>query len=212
MALSSNALTGSQAWGEYTPNFLLTWPTIQKSKLFWCPVVWVLNGWEGHHCYYSGQRALPLSALPDPQLKFHHTGFLTDLAARLSHIWTYLLDKIKLARKVLYMLGRPLKGLTVETLLKGESLVPTLVRNFSVIWCISVNDLTIPLTTLFASSYHPWDSNVPNDYHRLTAWVQAWHTEVCSDTPTLNHLCCPYSWDRHFQWIGNRTGLDNLCR
>ena len=93
-----------------------------------------------------------------PKSKFHRTGFLTDLAARLSHTRTYLLDKIKLTRKALYVLGRPLKGSMVETLLKGESLVPTLVRNFSGLWCDSVNNITMPLRTLFANGYRPWDS------------------------------------------------------
>jgi hypothetical protein len=47
----------------------------------------------------------------------------------MSHARTYLLDKINLARRALYMLGRPFKGTTVETILKGESLIPTLVRS-----------------------------------------------------------------------------------
>ena len=86
---------------------------------------------------------------------FHHTGFLRDLAARLLRARTYLLDKIKLARHAIYMLGQPLKGTTAETILKEQSLVPTLVR----ILFVSCSYLIASLRTLFASDYHPWDSN-----------------------------------------------------
>ena len=86
---------------------------------------------------------------------FHHTGFLRDLAARLSQARTYLVDKIKLVRHVIYVLGQPLKGTTAETILKEQSLVPTLVR----ILFVSCSYLTASLRTLFASDYHPWDSN-----------------------------------------------------
>ena len=86
---------------------------------------------------------------------FHHTGFLRDLAARLSQARTYLLDKIKLVRHTIYVLGQPLKGTTAETILKEQSLVPTLVRNPPA----SCSYLTASLRTLFASDYHSWDSN-----------------------------------------------------
>ena len=62
---------------------------------------------------------------------FHRTGFVRDLAARISDARTYIHGKIALARRAIYELGRPLKGTTVETILKSESLVPTLVRTLS---------------------------------------------------------------------------------
>ena len=77
--------------------------------------------WDKGHC--------PCPCCLIPKLTFHPPGFLTDLAARLSYTQTYLLDKIKLTQKALYVLGGPLKGLMVKTLLKGEFLVPTLVRS-----------------------------------------------------------------------------------
>ena len=58
---------------------------------------------------------------------FHRTGFVRDLASRISYSRTYLHEKIALARCAIYELGRALKGTTVETILKNESLVPTLV-------------------------------------------------------------------------------------
>ena len=86
---------------------------------------------------------------------FYRTGFLRDLTARLSRARTYLQDKIKLARHAIYVLGQPLKGTTAETILREQSLVPTLVR----ILFVSGSYLTAPLRTLFANDYHPWDSN-----------------------------------------------------
>ena len=85
---------------------------------------------------------------------FHRVGLVRDLAARISQARTYLLDKIRLARHAIYVLGQPLKGVTVETLLKDESLVPTLVR----LLFISDRNLTTPLRILFVSDYHLWDS------------------------------------------------------
>ncbi|KAH0827364.1 hypothetical protein J3R83DRAFT_4009 [Lanmaoa asiatica] len=57
---------------------------------------------------------------------FHCTGFIRDLAARISNARTYLHEKIAFAQHAIYEHGRPLKGTTIETILKTESLVPTL--------------------------------------------------------------------------------------
>ncbi|KIM66091.1 hypothetical protein SCLCIDRAFT_111422, partial [Scleroderma citrinum Foug A] len=62
-----------------------------------------------------------------PKSSFHQLGFLTDLSARLTLAWTYLQAKIDEARRAIYQLGMPLKGVAVEHLLKAESLLPT--------WC-----------------------------------------------------------------------------
>ena len=90
---------------------------------------------------------------------FHHTGLIRDLAARLSRARTYLIDKIRLTRQAIYVLGKPLKGSVVETILKDESLVPTQVRIAIVVLCSSPSNLTMPDKTLYVNDYCLWVSS-----------------------------------------------------
>ena len=62
-----------------------------------------------------------------PKSSFHQLRFLSDISARLSHAQTYFLQKVLDARQAIYELGKPLKSLVVERLLKDNSLVPTVV-------------------------------------------------------------------------------------
>ena len=62
-----------------------------------------------------------------PKSKFSQVGWWNDIKARLSQAHTYMQDKIVAARHAIYQLGAPIKGVTVERLLKDYSLVPTLV-------------------------------------------------------------------------------------
>ena len=62
-----------------------------------------------------------------PKSSFHQLGFLSDMSGRLSHVRTYFLQKVLDARWAIYELGKPLKSLVVERLLKDNSLVPTVV-------------------------------------------------------------------------------------
>ena len=105
-----------------------------------------------------------------PKSRFHCTGLLRDLAARFSQARTYLVDKIKLAWQAIYVLGRPLKGTTAESLLKDKSLVPTLVRLLLVSDCY----LTTPLRTLFVSNYHLWDSTCTQFWWSIFCMSSSW--------------------------------------
>ena len=62
-----------------------------------------------------------------PKSKFWQVGWWNDIKARVSQAHTYMQDKIVVARDAIYQLGAPIKGVTVERLLKDCSLVPTLV-------------------------------------------------------------------------------------
>ena len=86
---------------------------------------------------------------------FHHTGFIRDFSARVSHVRFYVQDKINLARRAIYIFGRPLKGTMVEAILKGESLVLTLVRFLFFFWYSSNADLMMLHRILFMSDCHP---------------------------------------------------------
>jgi hypothetical protein len=58
-------------------------------------------------------------------------GLIRDLSARIRLARIYFSNKVQLARKFIYQLGKPVTGVHVERLLKGESLVPTVVCDFS---------------------------------------------------------------------------------
>lgn len=88
-----------------------------------------------------------------PKSSFHQLGFLTDQSARLTLARTYLWAKIDEARRAIYQLGMPLKGVAVERLLKAESLLPTVVRSFSIIDLRPVAQLVVSLELLFGV---PW--------------------------------------------------------
>ena len=62
-----------------------------------------------------------------PKSKFLQVGWWNDIKARVSQARTYMQDKVVAARHAIYRLGVPIKGVTVEHLLKDYSLVPTLV-------------------------------------------------------------------------------------
>ena len=62
-----------------------------------------------------------------PTSSFGRLGFTNDIKARISQLRTYFHAKIVAARDSIYYFGRPIKASTVETLLKENSLVPTLV-------------------------------------------------------------------------------------
>ena len=62
-----------------------------------------------------------------PKSNFSQVGWWNDIKARVSQARTYMQDKVIAARDVIYQLGAPIKGVTVERLLKDYSLVPTLV-------------------------------------------------------------------------------------
>ncbi|KIO10576.1 hypothetical protein M404DRAFT_129392, partial [Pisolithus tinctorius Marx 270] len=61
-----------------------------------------------------------------PKSSFIRLRFASDLKRRLSHTRAYLRDKVCAARRAIYNLGNPIKGTTVERILKDYSLVPTL--------------------------------------------------------------------------------------
>ena len=63
-----------------------------------------------------------------PSLTFHRLWFLSDLAARFSHAHMHFLQKVLNARQAIYNLGKTLKSVTVEHILKEKSLVPMMVR------------------------------------------------------------------------------------
>jgi hypothetical protein len=90
---------------------------------------------------------------------FHRTELIRDLATRLSHARTYLIDKIRLARQAINVFSKPLKVSVVETMLKAESLVPTQVRMAIVVPCSSPSNLTMPDRTLFVNDYCLWVSS-----------------------------------------------------
>jgi len=142
-----------------------------------------------------------------PKAKFHCTRFVRNLAARLSQAWTYLVNKIQLAQQAIYVLGRPLKGMMVETILKGESLVPTLVRMLFVIWCISVKTSQFSLEFFLWATLAPGIRIVPNPGSGLTAWVWVWHSEVHFALSALNNLCHWFLWDWHTQRTVRSTTL-----
>ena len=59
---------------------------------------------------------------------FHRLGFVSDIVARLTCVHEHCMPTILAARRLIYELGKPLKSLFVENLLKEKSLVPTVVR------------------------------------------------------------------------------------
>ena len=59
--------------------------------------------------------------------KFLQVGWWNDIKAQVSQARTYMQDKIVATRDAIYWLSTPIKGVTVERLLKDYSLVPTLV-------------------------------------------------------------------------------------
>ena len=62
-----------------------------------------------------------------PSSTFHRLGFLSDLAARISHARMHFLQKVLDARRAIFNLGKTLKSIAVERILKEKSLVPTMV-------------------------------------------------------------------------------------
>ena len=58
---------------------------------------------------------------------FDRLGFVSDSSLRLSYARNYLEHKIRSARHAIYQLGKAIKSVTVERILKEHSLVPTLV-------------------------------------------------------------------------------------
>ena len=118
-----------------------------------------------------------------PKLIFHRTGFVRNFVARLSRARTYFVEKVTAARQAVYVLGRPLKGITVETILKSESLVPTLVHTLPVDWCYSTSDLVMHHRTLFVSDYPPLASIysptwlwISSTSLSLVSWILSWTT------------------------------------
>ncbi|EGN93613.1 hypothetical protein SERLA73DRAFT_63876 [Serpula lacrymans var. lacrymans S7.3] len=61
-----------------------------------------------------------------PKTSFDQVGFSWDSQGRLEGIRRYMAGKILLARDFLYKQGTPIKARAVETMLKPESLVPTI--------------------------------------------------------------------------------------
>ena len=57
--------------------------------------------WDKGHC--------PCPCCLMPKRMFCHTRLIRDLATRLSHAQTYLIDKLTLTHQAIYMLSRPLK-------------------------------------------------------------------------------------------------------
>jgi hypothetical protein len=57
-------------------------------------------------------------------------GLTRDLSTRVRQARIYFSNKVQLARKFIYQFGKPVNGVHVDQLLKGESLVPTVVCAF----------------------------------------------------------------------------------
>ena len=130
-----------------------------------------------------------------PKSNLYRTGFLKDLAVRFSLARTYLVDKVKLAQQAIYMLGQPLKGTTAETILKDESLVPTLVR----ILFGSRGNFTSPSELFLRATITLRIQIIPDSSCRLAPQVQAQSSQVSSQTSVLDDLCCRSTWDRPTQ-------------
>ena len=130
-----------------------------KVSPFGMHVARVLNSWRVILATIQDKGHCPCPCCLVPKVMFHHTGLIRDLATRLSHARTYLIDKIRLAQQAIYVLSKPLKGSVVETILKDKSLVPTQVRIAIVVSCSSPSNLTMPDRTLFVNDYCLWISS-----------------------------------------------------
>ena len=124
-----------------------------------------------------------------PKSNFHRLGFLTDLSARLALAQSYLRGKIFEARRAIYQLGMPLKGVAVERLLKAESLLPTVVRSFSIIDLRPVAQLVVSLELLFWVPWTVWFQHIPCAHGRPTTRVWTWSGQVSPQTPDMPHSC-----------------------
>ena len=188
--------------------FLLTWPTIQKSKLFWCPVVWVLNGWEGHHCYHLGQRGTAWSPIEVPSHRFPHrpcckvVSYLNLLTGQdrtcqkgTLHAWktSQRLDSGNSSQRWI-----PCSYTGKTSLSSGVSLLMTSLSFLELfLWAaITLGIQMFPM--IIIDLLHEFELGILKSVLTHLLWII--------------YVCCQYSWNRHFQWIGNRTGLDNLCR
>lgn len=185
--------------------WILTYSADYSEK--WAVPSWILCLCSRH---WPAQRVL-LATIQDkglcpcprclvPKSMFHHTEFIRDLGARISDARTYICKKIALTWCAIYELGQPLKGMTIETILKNESLVPTLVWTLLtniilsvILWCLPELFLRATITLGLQPLQPP--------SHGFVAWIWAWSPEEHSETLTPNSACCwsPQDWDT--QWI-----------
>ncbi|KAF9240183.1 hypothetical protein BU15DRAFT_74100 [Melanogaster broomeanus] len=61
-----------------------------------------------------------------PKSKLAEVGFVRDMRLRLRTLRTYALDKVRRARELIYLKGKPVDGAGVQRLLKPETLIPTM--------------------------------------------------------------------------------------
>lgn len=113
--------------GEYTPEFYLLCQLSRKASHSVSLLIRYCIAWKVILAAIRDKGNCSCSCCIIPKSMFHCTGFIQDFTARISCVRTYLQDKIKLAWWVVYIFGRPLKGMTVESILKAEFLVPTLI-------------------------------------------------------------------------------------
>ena len=74
------------------------------------------------------------------------------------------MPKVLAAQKAIYELGRPLKSVLVENILKPSSLVPTVVSILKDFTILILKDITFLLRMPSPSVSHPW---VSTSTHRL---------------------------------------------
>lgn len=61
--------------------------------------------------------------------KLDKLGLKRDMATRIDKLRHYMWERVQVARKAIYSLGKPINGIAVETMLKEFSGVPTMVHS-----------------------------------------------------------------------------------
>ena len=114
--------------------------------------------------------------------------------------WQYQHHLVQAARHALYELGKPLKSVVVEDILKPHSLVPTVVSRNNP-WSIQHTNLVRTPTECFHRPAFPSRFyHLPQASSRFVAWVRVGCAEVHTETLASHNLCGRSPSHRHFEW------------
>lgn len=124
---------------------------IQKSEIYLFAICVILSIFSFHRVLLATIRDKGLCPCPRclvPMAKLDRLGFRRDISIRVDKFRTFMASRVRLARRAIYELAKPIGGKAVEDLLKSFSGVPTMVA----IIVIRVDSSSLLFTRMLLSS------------------------------------------------------------